>query len=72
MLAHSCSQIVTNPILKTKCKFKLLPFSISVIQVRPPEIPENNHIYEVDFNAFQLPEGIIQLDEMHCMDHKMP
>ena len=37
--------------------------SISVIEVRTPE---------VDFNAFQLPEGIIPLHAMHHMDHKMP
>ena len=70
MLAQSCSQIVTNPILKTKGKIKLLPFSISVIEVRTPGIPDSNNIYEVNFNTFQLPEGIIPRDVMHS-DHKM-
>ena len=36
-----------------------------------PEIPESD-IYELDFNTFQLPEGIIPLDIMHHVDHKIP
>ena len=40
LLAQSCLQIVTNPILKAKSKIKLLPSSISVIEVRTPEIPD--------------------------------
>ena len=70
MLTQSCSQIVTNPILKTKAEIKLLSPSISVIEVRTPEIPDSNKIYELDFNIFQLPEGIILLDVMHCVDQK--
>ena len=41
MLTQSCSQIITNPTLKTKGKIKLLPFSISVIEVRSLEIPDS-------------------------------
>ena len=41
MLVQSCLQIVTNAILKTKGKFKLLPSSISNIEVRAPEIPDS-------------------------------
>ena len=59
MLAQSCSQILTYPILKSKGKLKLLPFSISVMEVRTPEILDSNNINKVDFNTFQLPEGII-------------
>ena len=72
MLAQSCSQIVTNPILKTKGKIKLLPFSISVLEIRTPGGQDSNSIYELDFNTFQLPEGIILIDIMHHIDHKMP
>ena len=50
----------------------MLPSSISVIDVMTPEIPEPNNIYELDFNTFQLPERVIPLDMMHCMDHKTP
>ena len=67
---ESCSQITTNPILKTEGKIKLLPFSISVIEVRTPEIPDPSNIYELDFSTFQLPKGVIPLHVMHCMDHK--
>ena len=56
MLAQSCSQLTTNLISKTKGKIKLLPSSISVIQVRTPKIPDPNNIYELDFDTFQLPK----------------
>ena len=72
MLAQSCSQIFTYPILKTKEKIKLLPTSVSVIEIRTPEFPDSNNIYELDFNTFQLLEEIIPLDVMHHIDHKMP
>ena len=72
MLAQSCVQPTIHPILKTKGKIKLLPSSISVIKVRMPEIPDSNNIYELDFSTFQLPEGIIPLEMMHHVDHKMP
>ena len=71
MLPQGCSQIVTNPILKTKGKIKLLPSSISVIEVRTPEIPDSSNIYELHFSTFQLPEGVVSLDMLHCIDHKM-
>ena len=72
MLAQSCLQLTTNPVLKTKGKIKLLPSSISVIDLRTPEIPDPNKIYKLDFNTFQLCKGVIPLNVMHCMDHKTP
>ena len=72
ILAPNYSQIVTKPMLKTKGKIKLIPSSISVIEVRTPGIPDSNNIYEVDFNTFQLLEGIIPLDIMHHVDQKIP
>ena len=72
MLAQSCFQTVTYPILKTKGKIKILPSSFSVIEVRTPEIPDINNIYELDFSTFQLPEEMIPLDIMHHVDHKIP
>ena len=61
MLAQSFLQTISSPILKTKGKIKLLPSSISVIEIRKLEISGPNSIYELDFNIFQLPEGIIPL-----------
>ena len=52
MLAQSCLQIVTNPILKTEFKIILLPSSISVIEIRTPEIPDAKNIYELYFSTF--------------------
>ena len=44
MLGQRCSQLTTNPILKTKGKIKLLRSSISAVEVRTPEIPDSNNI----------------------------
>ena len=71
MLAQNCLQLTTNPIFKTKGKIKLLPSSVSVIEVRTLEISDPSNIYELDFSTSQLPEGVIPLDMMHCMDHKI-
>ena len=30
-----------------------------------------NNIYKLDFNIFQVPEGVIPPDMIHHMDHKM-
>ena len=70
MLAQSCLQIIINPILKNQRQNWTI--TISAIQIRTPEIPHPNHIYELDCNTFQLPEGFIWLDVMHPVDHKMP
>ena len=50
----------------------LLSSSISVIEVKTPKIPDPSNIYELNFNTFQLPEGVIPLDVMDCVDHKLP
>ena len=54
-----------------KGKIILKPNSISVIAVKTPKVPDTNILYEVD-SEFQLPEGIIPLDVLHKVDHKMP
>ena len=72
MLVESCLLLTTSPILKTKGKVKLLPTSISVIEVRPLEIPDPSNIYELDCNTFHLPKGVVPLDVMHYVDHKTP
>ena len=70
MLTQSCLQLTTSPTLKTKDKIQLLLASISGIEVRTPEIPDPSHIYELDFNTFQLTKGVIPLDVMYHVDHK--
>ena len=70
MLTQSCLQLTTNPIFKTKGKVKLLLSSISVMEVKMPEIPDPGNISELNFNTLLLPEGVVPLDVMHCVDHK--
>ena len=71
MLAQSYLEIVNTPILKPKGKIKLLPSSISVIEIRIPEILGSNNINKLDFRTFQLPEGDVLLDMTHHVDHKI-
>ena len=37
-----------------------------------PESSDANNLYELGLDTFQLPEGIISLDILHQIDHKMP
>ena len=34
--------------------------------------PDTNNLYELNFDMFQLSEGVIPLDMLHRMDHKTP
>ena len=72
MLAQSISQVTVKLALKTKAKIILPPSSVSVLEIRMPEISDTNNLYELDFDTFQLPEGIIPLDILHQTDHKTP
>ena len=72
MIAEAISQITDNPILKTKGKFTLPPMSVSVVGVKTPTLCNTNNVYEVNFDTFQLPEGVIPLVVLHRVDHKMP
>ena len=72
MIAQSILQAATNPILKTKGKVTLLPMSVSVMKIKVPMIPNTRNLYELNFDTFQLPEGVIPLDVLHRIDHKTP
>ena len=72
MISQNISQTTTNPILKTKGKVSLPPLSVSVVEIKIPTVPNTNNLYELNFETFQLPEGVIPLDVLHRMDHKAP
>ena len=72
MIAQSILQAPTEPILKTKGKVTLSPVSVSVVEIKMPMVPNTNNLYELNFDTFQLPEGVITLDVQHRMDHKTP
>ena len=72
VLAQSISHTTVNPILKIKGKVTLPPISISVVGVKMAEVPDVNNLYELNFDTFQLPEGVIPLDALHMIDHKTP
>ena len=63
MLAQIVSQTTADPILKRKVT--LPPISVSIVGVKTPNIPDTNNIYELNFDPFQLPEGVIPLDVLH-------
>ena len=46
--------------------------SISVLEIKMPEVPDTNNLYELNFDTFQLPEGVIPLCILHRIDHKTP
>ena len=46
--------------------------SVYVIEIKTPMVPDTNNLYELHFDTFQLPEGVISLDVLHRMDHKTP
>ena len=72
MIAQSISQATTNPILKTKGKVTLPPMSVSIVEIKMPIVPNTDNLYELNFDMFHLPEGVIPLDVLHRMDHKTP
>ena len=72
MISQSISQATTNPIFKTKGKVTLPPMSVSVVEIKMPMVPNTNNPYKLNFDMFQVPEGVIPLDVIHGMDHKNP
>ena len=72
MIAKSILQATTNPILKTKGKITLPPMSVSVVEIKMPMVPNTNNLYQLNFDMFQLPEGVIPLNALHRMEHKTP
>ena len=70
VIMQSYHSSIGEPILKMKGNIILKPNSTSVIAVKTPEIPNRNILYEVD-SKFPLPEGIIPLDVLHRVGHKM-
>ena len=46
--------------------------SVSIVEIKTTMVPYTNNLYELNFDMFQLPEGVIPLDILHRMDHKTP
>ena len=72
MIAQAISQTINNPILKTKGKVTLSPVFISIVAIKTPALQNTNILYELNFNTFQLAEGVIPLDVLHRVNHKTP
>ena len=47
-----------------------MPFSI--VGIKTPTLQNTNNLFELNFDTFQLPEGVISLDVLHRIDHKTP
>ena len=71
MIAEAISQVTNNPTIKTRGKITLPPMSVSVISVKMSPLCNTSNIYELKFSTFQLPEGVIALDVLHRVDHKI-
>ena len=72
VIAQAISQSIDYPILKTKGKVTLPLMSVSIIEVKTPDIPDTTNLYELNADTFQLPEGVILLDILHRVNHKTP
>ena len=66
------SQDLDYLIIKTKGRVTLPSVSISIIEVKIPELTNTIDLYEMNADTFQLPEGVILLDVLHRVDHKTP
>ena len=72
MIAQAISQTIINPVIKTKGKITLPPLSISVIAVKTLTLHNANNMYELNFDTFELPAGVVPLDMMHRVHHTTP
>ena len=72
MIANAILQTANSPILKTKGKITLPPMSISIVGIKTPTLQNTYNLYELNFDIFQLPEGVIPLDVLHRINHKTP
>ena len=72
MISEVILQITNNPTRKTKGKITLPPMPVSVIGVKTPTLCNTNSAYELNFDTFQLPGGVIPLDILHRVNHKTP
>ena len=70
MIAQAISQSTNGPILKTKGKVTLPPTSISTVGIKTPTVHNTSNLYELNFDTFQLPKGIILLNVLHRIHHK--
>ena len=70
VIAEAILQIADSHILKTKGKITLPPVSVLVIGIKMPTLCNTNHVYELNFETFQLSEGVILLDVLHKVDCK--
>ena len=46
--------------------------SMSTVKVKTPKTADSTNLYELNANTFQLPKGIIPLDVLHRVNHKVP
>ena len=72
MIAEAILQVTDSPILKTKGKITVSPMSISLISVKMLPLCNTNDVCKLNFNTFELPEGVIPLDILHKVNPKTP
>ena len=70
VIGQLVSQALDYPIMKTKGRVTLPPVSISIIEVKTPNLTNTTDLYKMNADTFQLLEGVILLDVLHRVDHK--
>ena len=69
MIAQAVSETTNSPILKTKGKVTLPPMSIFIVGIKMPMLWNTSNLYELNFDTFQLPKGVILLNVLHRINH---
>ena len=64
------SQPLDYPIIKMKGRVTLPPVSVSITEMKTPNLTNTTDLYEMNADTFYLPEGIILLDVLHRVNHK--
>ena len=72
MIVQAISQTTNSPILKTKGKITLTAMSVSIVGIKMPTLQNSNNMYALNFDTFQLPEGVISLGVLPRINHKTP
>ena len=72
MIAQAILQSTNSPILKTKGKITFPPMYISIVGIKTPTLQNTNNLNELNWDTFQLPEGVIPLYIQHKIDYNIP
>ena len=72
VIVQLISQALGYPLIKTKGRVTLPHVSLSIIEVKTPNLTNTTDLYEMNADTLQLPEGIMLLDVLNRVNHQDP